>query len=101
MGGVRSKGRKVPGGSLFSDVNTLRPKANGVMIQDDVLLELSGHRGGGPNPNPKRLPVVGGERKRPREVPREVGEKRRAEVPRKSGEEKKPCSMYQEKGASE
>ena len=76
--------------SLVSDVNTLKPRTNGVMIQEDALLELSERIGVGEiAPSLQRLPGNGEERKRPLEGPRRVGEKRRLEVPGPDGEERK------------
>ena len=70
--------------SLVSDVNSLKPKANGVVIPEDALRELSDRIGMGEiNPSLGRLPGYGEERKRPPEGLRTDGAERKAppEVP--------------------
>ena len=68
-----------------------------MMVQEDVLLELSEHVGMGEiNPSLERLPVYGEERKRPLEVPRKDGEEQKAllEVPRKGSKREKSSHTF-------
>ena len=55
---------------LVSDLNSLKPKANGVVIPEDALRELSDRIGMGEiNPSLGRLPGYGEERRHPLEGP--------------------------------